>query len=108
MVALPLQAESTLTDRYQTTVPDTVRKALRLGRRDKIHYTIQPNGHVLIARSDSEEDPALGGFLNFLAKDMIDHPHRIQAMDPKMIARIKKLTAGVKIDLNAPLAAEDE
>ena len=34
-----LEAESTLTDRYQTTVPETVRRALRLGKRDKIHYT---------------------------------------------------------------------
>ncbi|WP_206165702.1 type II toxin-antitoxin system PrlF family antitoxin, partial [Citrobacter braakii] len=33
-----LEAESTLTDRYQTTVPETVRRALRLGKRDKIHY----------------------------------------------------------------------
>jgi hypothetical protein len=27
-----LDAESTLTDRYQTTVPETVRRALRLGK----------------------------------------------------------------------------
>ena len=31
-----LEVESTLTDRYQTTVPQTVRRALRLGKRDKI------------------------------------------------------------------------
>ncbi|MFM8481213.1 MAG: type II toxin-antitoxin system PrlF family antitoxin, partial [Gammaproteobacteria bacterium] len=29
-----MQVESTLTDRYQTTVPETVRRALRLGKRD--------------------------------------------------------------------------
>jgi len=29
----PLELESTLTDRYQTTVPETVRRALKLGRR---------------------------------------------------------------------------
>ena len=39
-----MQVESTLTDRYQTTVPDTVRRALRLGKRDKISYTIRPDG----------------------------------------------------------------
>ena len=37
--AIRLQVESTLTDRYQTTVPETVRRVLRLGKRDKIHYT---------------------------------------------------------------------
>ena len=31
-----LEAESTLTDRYRTTVPDAVRRALQLRKRDKI------------------------------------------------------------------------
>jgi len=34
------EAESTLTDRYQTIVPETVRRALRLRKRDKIQYLI--------------------------------------------------------------------
>ncbi len=38
-MAASLEVESTLTDSYQTTVPETVRRALRLGKRDKIHYT---------------------------------------------------------------------
>ena len=46
-----LQVESTLTDRYQTTVPETVRRALRLGKRDKIHYTIRPDGEVVLSRA---------------------------------------------------------
>jgi len=50
-MAATLEAESTLTDRYQTTVPETVRRALRLGKRDKIHYTIRPGGEVLTALS---------------------------------------------------------
>ena len=36
------EAESTLTERYQTTVPETVRRALRLSKRDKIRFTIGP------------------------------------------------------------------
>ena len=35
-MAATLEVESTLTDRYQTTVPETVRRALQLGKRDKI------------------------------------------------------------------------
>lgn len=35
-------SESTLTDRYQTTIPEPIRKALGLNKRDKIRYTIQP------------------------------------------------------------------
>ena len=49
-MATTLEAESTLTDRYQTTVPKTVRRALRLGKRDKIHYTIRPSGEVVLTR----------------------------------------------------------
>ena len=51
-----LEAESTLTDRYQTTVPETVRRALRLGKRDKIHYTVRPSGEVVLTRVDATED----------------------------------------------------
>ncbi len=47
-----LEVESTLTDRYQTTVPETVRRVLRLGKRDKIHYTIRPNGEVVLTRAE--------------------------------------------------------
>ena len=49
-MAATLEVESTLTDRYQTTVPETVRRALRLRKRDKIHYTIRPGGEVVLSR----------------------------------------------------------
>ena len=66
-----LDVESTLTERYQTTVPETVRRALGLKKRDKIHYSIRANGEVVLSRAeDDEEDPALGAFLAFLAHDI--------------------------------------
>ena len=66
-----LEVESTLTDRYQTTVPETVRRALRLGKRDKIHYAIQSTGEVVLTRAaDAEADPVIGQFLDFLARDI--------------------------------------
>ena len=45
-----LESESTLTDRYQTTVPETVRRAHKLDKRDKIHYSILPDGAVVMSR----------------------------------------------------------
>jgi len=71
-----LEVESTLTDRYQTTVPETVHRALRLGKRDKIHYTIRPGGEVVMTRAEVVEgdDPVLGQFLGFLARDIASHP----------------------------------
>ena len=65
-----LEVESTLTDRYQTTVPETVRRALRLGKRDKLHYVIRSNGEVVLTRAAAalDDDPVLGQFLAFLSK----------------------------------------
>lgn len=105
-----LQVESTLTDRYQTTVPETVRRALRLGKRDKIHYTIRPDGEVVLTRAATSEsdDPALAPFLGFLARDMAGHPERLQAVDTSLAQRIQALLSGVEVDLDAPLSADDE
>lgn len=105
-----LEVESTLTDRYQTTVPETVRRALKLGRRDKIHYSIRPDGQIMLKRAASaaDEDPVLGQFLSFLARDIASHPERVQAIDARLVKRIRSLTGKVKVDLNAPLRAEDE
>ncbi|HQD82755.1 MAG TPA: type II toxin-antitoxin system PrlF family antitoxin [Quisquiliibacterium sp.] len=105
-----LQAESTLTDRYQTTVPDTVRRVLRLGKRDKIRYTIRPDGEVVLSRAAAGEgnDPALAPFLGFLARDLAEHPERLQAVDPGLAQRIQALVGTVDVDLDAPLSADDE
>lgn len=105
-----LRAESTLTDRYQTTVPEPVRRALRLGKRDKIRYTIQPGGDVLLTRAPDEatDDPALAPFLQLLAHDIAHHPQRLVAMDSGLAARVQALVTGVQIDLDAPLPPEDE
>ncbi len=94
-----LDVESTLTDRYQTTVPETVRRALRLGKRDKIHYTIRPTGEVVLTRVEASEadDPVLGQFLGYLARDIANHPERLQAVDAGFVQRLKLQTAGVRL-----------
>ena len=105
-----VEAESTLTDRYQTTVPETVRRALKLRKRDKIRYVILPSGEVMLSRiSDSDQDdPALGQFLDLLARDIAKHPEHLQAVDSEFVKRLQSLVGGVKVDLNAPLSADDE
>ena len=104
-----LQAESSLTNRYQTTVPDLVRKTLGLNKRDKIAYTINSDGTVTIARSEtSESDPVLGKFLNFLAQDMEQNPQYIQPITSTTLERVRSLVEDVGIDLDAPLSDEDE
>lgn len=105
-----LEAESTLTDRYQTTVPESIRRALRLGKRDKIHYTVNPTGEVVLTRVEDPEaaDPVLGQFLGFLAQDIAAHPERLQDLDAGLVQRIHELVGDVEVDLNAALSADDE
>ncbi len=109
-MAATLEVESTLTDRYQTTVPETVRRALKLGKRDKIHYTIRQDGEVVLTRAKASEinDPVLGQFLNFLANDIARHPEHLKAVDASLVKRIQSVVGHVEIDLDAPLSADDE
>ena len=105
-----LEAESTLTDRYQTTVPEMVRSALRLRKRDKIQYVIRPSGEVVLTRaSDAEvDDPVLGQFLGFLAHDITTHPERLQSLSSSLVQRMQSLVGEVNVDLDAPLSEDDE
>ncbi|MHB8254432.1 MAG: type II toxin-antitoxin system PrlF family antitoxin [Acidiferrobacter sp.] len=109
-MAATLEVESTLTDRYQTTVPETVRRALQLGKRDKIHYAIRPGGEVILTRAESakEDDPVLGQFLGFLSRDIARHPERLQAIDARFVQRLQSLTGGIEVDLDTTLSADDE
>lgn len=105
-----LEAESTLTERYQTTVPETVRRALRLSKRDKIRFTIRPDGDVVLTRAvvTTSADPVMELFLNFLANDMAAHPERLAAINLGLVQRIQSLVGNVDVDLDAALMAEDE
>ena len=109
-MAATLEVESTLTDRYQTTVPETVRRALKLGKRDKIRYSIRPDGEVVMTRATESEgdDPVVRQFLGFLARDIANHPKRLQAVDAGLLARIQSLVGHAEVDLDAPLSADDE
>lgn len=102
-----LQAESTLTNRYQTTIPESIRESLHLNKRDKITYTIEENGKVLISRAD-EDDPVLGKFLSFLANDIKNDPSNVHSISSVLIERAQSLTSGIEVDLDAPLDDKDE
>ncbi|WP_334031132.1 type II toxin-antitoxin system PrlF family antitoxin [Alteromonas sp. P256] len=109
MAQVALETESTLTDRFQTTVPSPVRQALQLGKKDKIKYAIQSDGSVVISRAEAKEsDPVLGEFLSFIARDMQAHPERLEPLSASMRESVDALVQGVEIDLDAPLLDEDE
>lgn len=97
-------------DRRISTPIRTVRRALKLGKRDKIHYTIRPSGEVVLTRVEASDgdDPVLGQFLGFLAADITRHPERLQAVDAGLVQRLQVLVGGVDVDLDAALSEDDE
>lgn len=104
-----LEIESTLTDRYQTTVPGPVRRALKLRKRDKLVYKVLDDSTVVLGRrTEDVEDPVLGRFLGFLANDIARHPERLRAVDSTFVSRIQSLVKDVVVDLDAPLSPDDE
>ena len=105
------QVESTLTDRYQTTVPQPVRRALGLRKRDRIRYAFRPNGEVVLQRvsgEPSEDDPALVPFLAVLERDIASHPERLQPVNADLVQRLQDLVGAIAVDLDQPLPGDDE
>ena len=102
------ELESSLTDRYQTTVPEGVRRALKLGKRDRIRYLVQSNGSVVLQRADDTADPVLGAFLDFLARDIATHPQHVRAIDAGLAKRMRAMVKNVNVNLEAAHDSADE
>jgi antitoxin PrlF len=103
-----LEAEGSLTERYQTTVPAAVRQALNLRKHDKIVYKVADDGRVFLERAGTveQEDPVLGAFLNLLARDIATGT--VRPVTPELVDRINALVGNLKVDLDAPLSPDDE
>ncbi|MGB6095198.1 MAG: type II toxin-antitoxin system PrlF family antitoxin [Comamonas thiooxydans] len=104
------KVESTLTERYQTTIPASVRRVLRLKKRDKVSYEIRSNGEVVLTRADASTvtDSNLEHFLEVLAQDISSHPERLQSLEADAVERSSMLVSGVKVDLEKPLSTDDD
>lgn len=103
------EVESTLTDRYQTTVPQPVRRALGLRKRDRIRYEFRANGEVVLQRCspDSDnDDPALAHFLTLLEQDIVNQPERLQPIGAELVERLHDLVDGIEVDLEEALPDE--
>jgi len=98
-----------LTRRYQTTIPLMVRKALGLRKNDRIRYTVQTDGSVVLTRADQAgDDPALSAFLSFLENDISRNPGSVRAVDSDLADRVNSLVSDVDFDLQNRLPDEDE
>ncbi len=78
------EEESSLTDRYQTTVPARIRKLLGLTKRDKLQWIIDDSGTIILRKAQfEEEDPIFDSWLDFIEKDILEHPERLVPLDDK-------------------------
>jgi antitoxin PrlF len=96
---------STLTDKGQTTVPKSVRRALGLSAGDKIAFRVGRAG-VSLRRAADGGDPAMESFLAFLARDIERHPGNLKAFPPALKKRLAALVEGVAADLQAPIEGD--
>jgi len=101
-----LEKTSTITAKGQTTIPKSVRQALGVDYGGKIAFRVDERG-VSVHRADTEtDDPAIGRFLDFLARDMERRPEAIEALTPALAARIAALIKGMDVDPNEEIEGE--
>jgi len=95
---------SSVTDRFQTTIPKGVRDALGIRRGDSIAYELRGETVLLKRQSrDDEVDPALIGFLDLLERDIAARPERLRPVPDALVERARGLVRDVEVDLDAPL-----
>lgn len=101
-----LEEISTITAKGQTTVPKAVRQALGVDYGGRIAFRVDENG-VSVHRAESEEnDPAIDGFLSFLARDIERRPEAILSLSPTLAERLAVLMRGMEVDPDAPIDGE--
>ena len=102
-----LLGQSTLTDRYQTTIPTSVRKHLGLGKRDLIEFVQADDGSIVLRRAENtatEEFPAeLLAWLEFIEKDHQQNPEQFRVLDDEFFAEAKGMVGDLEVDLEADL-----
>jgi antitoxin PrlF len=99
MVAV-LEKPTTIYKKGQTTVPVEVRNALDVHPGDSVTFVVEGDGTVMLRKTDDRraEDPALGAFLAFLARDLTERPQAVQPLTEGLEARLRELVAGIKVD----------
>src|SRR5437899_10026821 len=73
-------------------------------------HVIAPGRMLIVAEPSSEpraaEDPVIGAFLGFLAKDMAEAPNRIKPLDAALTNRIHDLVKDIPVNTEEDLGDE--
>ena len=96
---------ATMTAKGQITVPKPIRQALGADVGTKVTFELHENGQVVVSRADAEhEDPAIGAFLDLLARDI--EAARLVEQLPDSLARMMPEDAELDIDLDEPIEGD--
>lgn len=91
------EQQATLTSKGQITLPKFVRQALGVGTGSKVTFELRGD-EIVVTRAEAEhEDPAIGAFLNLLARD-IEAGRHVRDL-PEDLARAALEHAGHKVIL---------
>lgn len=100
-----LKEESTITAKGQTTVPKIVRQALGVDYGGRIAFVVDDQHRVYVEKAGTKaSDPVVDRFLEFLARDMKEHPGTSVAELPASLRhRMAALVGDMDVDLNAEI-----
>ena len=98
-----IEERSTITAKGQTTVPKAVRQVLGVKEGDEIAFRVEGQRVTVVPVGATHEDPVVGKFLAFLAKDIEKHPETLKPLSKDFAARMEALVKGTRVDLDAPI-----
>ena len=98
-----IEERSTITAKGQTTVPKAVRKVLGVQAGDEIAFRLDGQRVTVVPVGATHEDPVVGKFLSFLAKEIEQRPEVLRPLSADFAVRMKSLLKDIKVDLEEPI-----
>lgn len=98
-----LEEVSTITAKGQTTVPKAVRQVLGVDVGDQIAFRVEGQRVTVVSVGAPHEDPVVGRFLDFLAKDIEQRHDAVKPLSKGFASRMTALVKGAKVNLDVPI-----
>lgn len=93
-----IEEVSTITSKGQTTVPKVVRDRLGLDTGSAVRWVVR-EGEVVLQPAGANQDPAIGAFLDLLARDVA--AGKASTLPQDLLDRAQALVKGVQVDPDA-------
>ena len=99
---------SVITAKSQTTLPTGVRKALGVRPGDRLAYVVEGDRAIIRKADVDGDDPVIGAFLDFIARDVGSHPERLTGLPPDLVERARALAKDIVVNLDEPVEGDVE